>query len=91
MAPSCFREDIKMIRLTLVAVAMLIGVAPMARAATCREQMTEVEKLVDAAIDATKKADANKDLEKAREALKREDESGCITSTQGAKKRLLGD
>jgi len=77
-----------MIRLTLMAVAMLIGVAPMAQALTCSEQMAEVSKMIDSAIDATKKQAAMQDMEMAKAALAKADESGCVAHVQSARKRI---
>ena len=80
-----------MVRLTSMAVAMLIGIAPLAQAATCQEQMTELSKMVDAATDATKKQAAMHDMEMAKEALAKIDESGCITHVQHGRKVIMGD
>ena len=58
-----------------MALAILIGVAPMARAATCQEQMAELSKMIDAATDATKKQTATHDMEMAKEAVAKMDEN----------------
>ena len=80
-----------MIRLTLMAVAMLIGFVPMAQAATCKEQVAEVTKLMDAAVSATKKQAAMKDMELAKQAMEKLDESSCLAHAQSVKKILSPD
>lgn len=80
-----------MIRLTSMTVAMLIGVAPMAQAATCQEQMAELSKLVDAATDATKKQTAMQEMRMAKEALAKLDETNCVAHTKNALSMLHGD
>jgi hypothetical protein len=80
-----------MMRLTSLAVAMLIGVAPMAQAMTCQEQMAEVSKMIDSAIDAAKKQAAMQDMEMAKQAMAKLDESGCVAHVQTARKKVMGD
>jgi hypothetical protein len=80
-----------MIRSTLMAVAVLMFVGPMAQAATCKEQLADVDKLMNSAIDAKKKQDATKYVEQAKAALTKEDENGCIVHAQNARRTLLGD
>lgn len=80
-----------MLRLTLVAAGMLIAVAPAVQAASCKEQLADVEKLMDSAVNASQKQEATKDVEMAKQALAKEDEDGCILHTKNARATLRSD
>jgi hypothetical protein len=83
-----------MIRLTSMAVAMLIGVAPIAQAVTCSERMAELSKKMEAVTDETKKTSkeaAAQHLALAKAAMARNDESGCMTHTDAGLNMLHGD
>jgi hypothetical protein len=84
-----------MVRSILMAMLM-IGSAPMAQAmaqakTTCNEEIATVSKMIDAATDATKKQAAMQDIEKAKAAMEKYDESGCMAYTQSARKKLYAD
>lgn len=78
-----------MIRVIPVAAAMLFGVAPLAQAATCSEQMSEVSKMINSAMSATKKQAAMQEMDQAKAALAKADENGCIAHVSSAKKRMV--
>jgi hypothetical protein len=83
-----------MIRLTSMAVAMLIGVAPIAQAVTCSERMAELSKKIEAVTDETKKTTkeaAAKHLAMAKAAMAKNDESGCMTYTDAGLNMMHGD
>jgi hypothetical protein len=80
-----------MIRPTLVATVILIAVAPAVQAASCKEQLADVEKLMDSAINASQKQEAAKDVEMAKQALAKEDEDGCILDTKNARTTLRAE
>ena len=77
-----------MIRVIPVAAAVLFGVAPLAHAATCSEQMAEVSKMVDSATSETKKQAAMQDMDQAKAALAKADEEGCVAHLNSARKRM---
>jgi hypothetical protein len=81
-----------MIRLTSMAVAMLIGVAPIAQAVTCSERMADLSKKMEAVTDATKKTEeAAKHLAMAKEAMAKNDESSCMTHADAGLNMMHGD
>jgi hypothetical protein len=82
-----------MIRLTsvVIATAMLIGIAPMAKAVTCRERLDDLSKKVDAVTDAKTKQEAIKEKEKAQEAMAKNDESGCMSHAETGLNMMHGD
>jgi hypothetical protein len=83
-----------MIRLTSMAIAMLIGVAPIAQAVTCSERIADLSKKMEAVTDATKKTskeEAAKHLAMAKEAMAKNDENGCMTHTDAGLNMLHGD
>jgi ribosomal protein S20 len=79
-----------MVRMTLLAAVMLFGVAPMVQAASCKDQLAEIDKLMNAAAAAPKKQQAEEYVQKAKAALDKEDENGCIVHAQNAR-RMLAD
>jgi hypothetical protein len=80
-----------MMRLTLLTVAMLIGIAPMAQAITCRERLDELSKKVEAVIDAKTKQEAMKEKTMAQDAMKQNDESGCMKHAESGLNMMHGD
>ena len=80
-----------MVRMTLLAAVMLFGVAPMVQAASCKEQLAKVDKLMNAASSEPQKQQAQEDVRLAKAALDKEDESGCIVHAQSAMKTLNAD
>lgn len=80
-----------MIRLTSMALAILIGVAPMAQAATCRERLDDLSKKMEAVIDAKTKQDAAKEMAMAKEAMAQNDESGCMKHAASGLSMIHGD
>jgi hypothetical protein len=80
-----------MIRLTSMAVAVLIGMAPMAQAVTCRERLDDLSKKVEAVIDAKTKQDAAKEMAMAKDAMAKNDESGCMTHAEKGLNMMHGD
>ena len=80
-----------MIRLTSMALAMLIAVAPMAQAVTCRERLDELSKKIDSMIDAKTKQEAAKEKEQAQQAMAQNDESGCVHHTETSLSMIHGN
>ena len=83
-----------MIRLTLMIVAMLIGVAPMAQAVTCSERMADLSKKMESVTDKTSKSnkeEAAKHMAMAKEAMAKSDESGCIIHAEAGLNMMHGD
>jgi hypothetical protein len=80
-----------MIRLTSMAVAILIGAAPIAQAVTCRERLDDLSKKVEAVIDAKTKQDAAKEMAMAKDAMAKNDESGCMTHAEKGLNMMHGD
>ena len=83
-----------MIRLTLMIVAMLIGVAPMAQAVTCSERMADLSKKMESVTDKTSKSnkeEAAKHMAAAKEAMAKSDESGCMTHAEAGLNMMHGD
>jgi membrane protein insertase Oxa1/YidC/SpoIIIJ len=81
-----------MIRLTLMIVAILTGVAPMAQAVTCSERMADLSKKMEAVTDKTSnKEEAAKHMAMAKEAMAKNDESGCIAHAEAGLSMIHGD
>lgn len=83
-----------MTRLTLVIAAMLIAVAPMAQAMTCKERLADLSKkmeLVTAKTGNSNQAEAGKHLAMAKEAMAKNDESGCLSHAEAGLSMIHGD
>jgi hypothetical protein len=80
-----------MIRLTLMTMAMLIGIAPMAQAVTCRERLDDLSKKVEAVVDAKTKQEAGKEMTLAKEAMAKNDESGCMAHAEKGLSAMHGE
>jgi hypothetical protein len=87
-------EDIKMVRVTLMIVAMLIGLAPMAHAVTRQERMANLSKMMESVTDKTSKSnkeEAAKHMAMAKEAMAKNDESGCMAHAEAGLSMMHGD
>jgi hypothetical protein len=83
-----------MVRLTSMAVAMLIGIAPLAQAVTCSERMADLSKKMEAVTDKTSKTnkeEAAKHMAMAKEAMAKNDESGCMSHAEAGLNMMHGD
>ena len=70
---------------------MLIGVAPMAQAVTCNERMAELSKKMETVVDAKTNQEAAKHMQMAKEAMEKNDESGCMTHAEAGLSMMHGD
>jgi hypothetical protein len=79
-----------MVRLTM-AVAMLIGIVPLAQAMTCNERMAELSKKMETVVDAKTKQEAGKHMQMAKDAMAKNDESGCMSHAESGLNMMHGD
>jgi hypothetical protein len=77
----------------LMAVAVLIGIAPLAQAQalTCRDRLDELSKRMEAVIDAKTKQEASLERTKAQQAMAKNDESGCMSHAESGLNMMHGD
>ncbi|HEY4040285.1 MAG TPA: hypothetical protein VGM32_00405 [Rhodopila sp.] len=75
-------------------VAMLVAGAPTAQAMTCKERLADLSKKMELVTDKTdnsNKAEAGKHLAMAKEAMSKNDESGCMSHAEAGLSMIHGD
>ena len=83
-----------MIRLIVMILAILTGVAPVAQAVTCSERMADLSKKMESVTDKTSKGnkeEAAKHMAMAKEAMAKNDESGCMAHAEAGLNMIHGD